>query len=335
MARRTAVGIIIAAVLGFFPVTAVFYLSAKVAYSGTAEPLHGFRLQFPVMGTVAGFTLYTADRETFLTACRAGKNEFAEVVKIANLRDPASELSRLNASAADRPFSCSREMWQLLLRAEKAWHDSNGSFDITIKPLMDIWGFYRKQNRIPSDAETAQTRQRTGFDKLHFDRIEKTVKFTVPGMALDLGGIAKGYAVDRAAAAIEKCGVHCGVVDLGGNLKLLPQPPPGKKYYSIGIRNPAKRGELLPDALQLPGGRAVATSGDYERFVTYNSIRYGHIIDPHTGKPQANPAVTVITASALDADIFSTSAYLGKIPVAEKLKKLYPESEFHFFPAAN
>ena len=320
MDKRTVAGSIIAVALGIFPAAAIF------AYrSHSTAKLHGFRQQFLTMGTVANFTLYTTDRESFLAACRLGKAEFDKVTELANLRDPESELSRLNAAAAAAPFCCSESMWLLLMRAEKAYQESGGCFDITVKPLMDLWGFYRKQNRIPTGGEITRTKESTGFSKLKFDRERHTVQFTVPGMALDLGGIAKGYAVDRAAAAIEKYGIKRGVIDLGGNLKLLPLPPPGKNFYNIGIRDPAKRGEVLPDTLQLSGNSAVATSGDYERFVTYDSVRYGHIINPHTGKPDANPAVTVTTASALDADIFSTSIYLGKTPVAEKLRQLYPD----------
>lgn len=326
MDKRTISGLLIAAVLGLFPAAAFFHFRSK-----TPE-LTGFRKQFQTMGTIASFTFYTADRESFVKACEIAKREFDRVMQIANLYDPKSELSELNSHAGNAPFSCTPEMWTLLMRAEQAWKESSGKFDITVKPLMNLWGFYRKRKQIPDAAELKAVMNRIGFDKLQFDREKHTVKFAVPGMALDLGGIAKGYALDCAANAVAAAGIGCGVLDLGGNLKMLPQVPPGKQFYTVGVRNPAKTESLLPLVLKLPGDSAVSTSGDYERFVTYGRRRYGHIIDPHSGTPEARIAVTVTTKSALDADIFSTSAYLGGRECAEKLEQLYPGSKFYFTP---
>jgi thiamine biosynthesis lipoprotein len=156
------------------------------------------------------------------------------------------------------------------------------------------------------------------------------VSFTVKGMALDLGGIAKGYALDRAFEAIRACGVTGGVLDLGGNLKLLPSPPPGKKFYTVGIKNPADPSSLLQNKLQLLGDCAVSTSGDYERFVIIDNRRYGHIIDPRTGFPAPANAVTVTTTSAMDADIFSTTAYINGKKSVDNLSKSYPGTKFYF-----
>ena len=334
MDKRTVTGIIIAAVLGIFPAAAFFYcvaMSQKPANAQTAPvPLHAYRQQFQIMGTAAAFTLYCPDEETFKTAAAAGIKEFEKVSLLANLYNKTSELSRLNASAYSRQFTCSEAMWQLLTRAERAFHESSGGFDITVKPLMDLWGFYRKRESVPSASDIISAKAKVGFTLLKLDRKCRTVQFSVPGMALDLGGIAKGYALDRAFEAVIACGVTCGVLDLGGNLKLLPDPPPGKKFYTVGIKNPADTSALLQTKLQLTGNSAVSTSGDYERFVVIGSRRYGHIIDPRSGSPAPQNAVTVTTVSAMDADIFSTTAYLEGSKGAEKLKERYPGTEFYF-----
>ena len=332
MDKRTVTGIIIAATLGIFPAAAFFYcvtMSRKAANAQTA-PLHAFRPQFQIMGTVAAFTLYCSNEETFKTAAAAGIKEFEKVSRLANLYNKTSELSRLNASAYNQPFSCSEAMWQLLTRAERAFYDSNGGFDITVKPLMDLWGFYRKRKTVPSTGEIASAKAKVGFTLLKLDHARRTVQFSVPGMALDLGGIAKGYALDLAFEAVTACGVTCGVLDLGGNLKLLPDPPSGKKFYTVGIKNPADTSELLQTEIRLPGNSAVSTSGDYERFVVIGSRRYGHIIDPRTGSPAPANAVTVTTVSAMDADIFSTTAYLEGESGAGKLRASYPGTKFYF-----
>ena len=331
MGKRIFSGIVIAVVL--FACTA-----AIIFFCGRQEnnrPLYGLRTTFPVMGTIASFTLYVHDEAAFVNAVNSGKEAFERTVKLANLHDAGSELSRLNATAYQEPFVCSNELWKLLMRAERAWLESDGLFDISIKPLMDLWGFYRKRKQIPSAAEVSATLSKCGFSKLVLDREKQTVKFSVPGMALDLGGIAKGYAVDRACDAVMQSGISCGVIDLGGNLKLLPSTPPGKNFYTVGVRDPAKRGAVLKDTLELPGDCAVATSGDYERFVTFAGRRYGHIINPATGSPEANAAATVVAESALDADIYSTSAYLGKEKFAAKLKSLHPEIKIYFVPATD
>ena len=333
MDKRTLTGIIIAAVLGIIPAAAFFMLPSTPESS---SELHGFRHSFATMGTIAAFTLYTSGEAEFIQAVKAGKAEFSAVMKLANLYDTGSELSQLNAAAGKEDFPCSPMMWELLMHARRAWKESEGNFDITVKPLMDLWGFYRKQRRtLPTESEISSALAKVGFHKLHFDETRRTVRFTVPGMALDLGGIAKGYALDRASEAISKCGITRGVLDLGGNLKMLADPPPGKEFYTVGIRDPGRRGAILDFSLQLPGGSAAATSGDYERFVTINGKRYGHIADPKRGIPPAKEAVTVTANSALEADIFSTSCYLGGRSTAKALQQRYPGMRYFFIPDVN
>jgi thiamine biosynthesis lipoprotein len=324
MRNRTFAGLVIAAVL-----TLAALAIAKALYS--SQEMIQWKTTFPVMGTVASFTLYTTSEKLAEEAAQKAQTEFQKVVSVANLYDKDSELSRLNASASGEEFHCSPEMWKLLMRAQRAYTDSNGVFDITVKPLMDLWGFYRKRQMIPSPEAIDETLKRVGFNKVILDPEKRSVRFTVPQMALDLGGIAKGYAADRAAAAIVATGITSGVVDLGGNLKLLPSPPPGRNCYIVGIRKPGRRGEIIPDLLMdLPPDCAIATSGDYERFVVLNGKTYGHIINPKSGIPEANRSVSVITSNALDADVFSTSAYLGKEKTAEFLKRKYPGTSFVF-----
>lgn len=294
-------------------------------------PAEVFRTEFPSMGTVAQVSVYSGE-EDLTRAFALCKAEFDAVEKLCSLYDPESELSRLNAGAGSAPFVCSDEMWRLILRARQAYAESGGRFDITVKPLMDLWGFYRKRGGTsPSDAEIAETMKRVGFGKLQLDDRRHTVLFTVPGMALDMGGIAKGYAADRAAAKIAAAGIRAGVVDIGGNLRMLPDPPPGRDCYTVAVRDPHRRGKLLPAPLKIAPGRAVSTSGDYERFVILDGgKKFGHIISPQTGRPAAQAAVTVTADSAMDADIFSTACCLGGEQVSDALKAAHPELEIFF-----
>ncbi len=287
--------------------------------------------RFRVMGTIAGFTFFgsPADNEE---AARAARAAFEEVVRIANLYNPQSELSRLNRDAFDHPFPCSPQLWLLLEEARQAWEFSDGAFDITAKPLMDLWGFYRKRgDTLPTPEEIAAARRLVGLEKVTFDDDKQTVRFTLPGMALDLGGIAKGFAVDLAAEAVIDLGLQQGVIDLGGNLRLLPEPPPGKEFYSVGIRNPAKPDTILPGTYELRSA-SLSTSGNYERFVTIQGKLYGHIMNPATGEPTtATGSVTVIAPSAMLADWLSTTLFLNPSS-AEKATQTFPGVSVLFSP---
>ena len=270
----------------------------------TPEPV---RVRFPVMGTEAILILH-ADRVEAERAVIGVKAAFERVLHIANPYDPESEVSRLNRSASKEPFVCSAELWTLLCAAREAWTISGGAFDITARPLMELWGFYGHGPRSvqPDAAERAGVLKKVGLDKVKFDDAGHSVFFSVPGMALDLGGLAKGYAVDLALDVLRREGITRGMVNLGGNLGLL-EPPPGKDGWPVRVQAPDRR---LSTYLFLKN-TAVSTSGDYERYVIIEGKRFGHIVDPRTGIPVRRPfSVTVLAPSALRADILSTVFFL-------------------------
>ena len=126
-------------------------------------------------------------------------------------------------------------------------------------------------------------------------------------------------------------GITRGVIDLGGNLRLLPEPPPGKKYYSIGIRRPSRqKGGVMPEVLRLPGNAAVSSSGDYQRYVKLEGRYFGHIIDPATGIPGPGKiAVTAVSGSGTTADWLSTAVYLRGRKLAGKLEREIQNTKFY------
>ena len=283
--------------------------------------------RFPIMGTTASFR-FSGNAAAVAAAERAAHREFDRISECCNLHDPKSELSRLNASAAKAPFACSETLYAVLREARRAWVESEGAFDITAKPLMDLWGFYRKRAAEPSPAEIAAALASVGLEKVEFDDAAKTVRFTRSGMAFDLGGIAKGAAVDRAfaAASLRLDGL---LIDLGGNLRM--RAPAAGRAFRIGIRDPF--GGTAPVRAEECREGAFSTSGGYERFVTYGGVRYAHIIDPRTGRPgQGRLAVTVISdRGAEEADWMSTAVFLRGRELAEKLHRLHPKCRFILF----
>ena len=318
MGSRTRFGIALALLL-----LAGMLLLALQLLHRVSERNARFDRTFPVMGTVAELTFFTSP-ENARNAADAVTAVFDEVTNLCNIHDPESELSRLNATASEKPFVCSPELWYLLLESRKAFAFSEGAFDITSKPLMDLWGFYRKRgDSLPTELEIAEAQSRVGLGKVIFNDVDRSVKFTVSGMSLDLGGIAKGYAVDRAFEVVSKFGIRRGVINLGGNLRLLPEPPPGKSAYLVGVKNPGNKNELLNETLELCDV-SLSTSGDYERFVTIGGVRYGHIMNPVTGRPtQGTHSVTVIAPSALLADWLSTAIFLRGDALARRAENSF------------
>ena len=285
---------------------------------------------FGTMGTVAGCVFYTADPALAEAGYAAVRREFDRVSAACNLHDPDSELSKLNREAGKEFFVCSELLWQILVEARAAHRYSNGAFDITVKPLMNLRGFYRKRDKLPSAPEIAETLKLVGLDKLEWDDARHAVRFKIPGMALDLGGIAKGYALDLAAKAVLDLGLRRGVIDLGGNLFLLPEPPPGKSNYHIGIRSPSGEGDS-GEFLELSGNCAISTSGSYERFVVLEGKRCGHVVDPATGDaPYRDYSVTAVAPTGIKSDWLSSSAFLRGRELAEKLERELPGVKFHF-----
>ena len=281
---------------------------------------------YPVMGTMATVKIYGTDDIADKAADKV-QDVFQDVQAVCNIFDPKSEIARLNATAADKPFRCTQMLWELLLVARRAHEVSNGSFDITVKPLMDLWGFYRNRETLPSEQEIKNAMPLVGLSKVIFNDKAHTVKFPVKGMAFDLGGIAKGFAIDMAAEAAKSMGIKSGTINLGGNIYCLPAAPPQKSYYEIGIRNPLKKDEIC-GTVEVKD-QSVSTSGNYERYVIIGDKQYTHIIDPKSGLPVADMlSVTVITPKAVDSDYLSTSIFINGPEFAEKIRSIYPRTSF-------
>lgn len=305
-----------------FIVLLVIVLAATSLPGGTeVKSIDSFR----TMGTVARLTV-ALEQGKAEKLFKAYRQECRKCMSIANLYGVQSELSRLNCNANNAPFRCSSELYKLLQACRKAWRVSEGAFDISAKPLMDLWGFYRKHtSSMPGDKEIKNVLQKVGLEKVVFNDKEQTVYFTVPGMALDLGGIAKGWTVDNMANLLDKN--TNAIIDLGGNLRIIN--PPGKTSV-IGIRDPLQADKIERKILVQNG--SCSTSGGYERFVVYNNRRYAHIMDPATGYPAGKHlAVTVITPLALDADWMSTAVFIRGKSLAEKITRMYPGTTVYIY----
>ena len=273
---------------------------------------------------------------------KAIEQAFQEIRKIevaANNFDSSSEISRLNK---DGESKAGPDLLAMVRESLKYYCLSQGAFDITVGPLAKLWKERIKQAdeglkeiEIPSAEDISAALVLTGLDKIILDEARSVIKFSRPGVEIDLGGIAKGYAVDKAVTRLRELGVTSAMVNAGGNIYCL-----GKKYsrkWRIGIQHPRwpeGRGWASDSPSQKPQeilfyleleNQAVATSGDYQQYFSAKGKHYSHIIDPKTGYPVDNGVIsaTIIALDAVSSDALSTSVFvLGKEKGQELVKSL-------------
>ena len=273
------------------------------------------------MGTVVAINLYMEEEEARPLAALA----FAEIDRLDSLMShysPASELNRINRLATEKAVTCSPELSTVLERSQHFARRSGGVFDITIGVLTRLWNF--PDARVPPRAgQIDSALALTGCEYLQLQ--EGRVRLLRQGMRLDLGGVAKGYAVDRAVALLQEVGVPCGLITAGGDIRFWGEKPDGRPWR-FAVQHPRESGQAIEvEDLQLA---ALATSGDYEQSFEHEGERFHHLLDPGTGYP-AHRAVsaTVWTKTAMDADILSTAVFvLGPERGVEWVETL-PETE--------
>ncbi|MFA4842306.1 MAG: FAD:protein FMN transferase [Candidatus Omnitrophota bacterium] len=250
---------------------------------------------------------------------KAGSIAFAEIKRVEEILskyNPQSEISLLNKTGK---LKVGPDTMYILQKSKEFWLATNGAFDVTVGPLMDLWGFTTKNYRVPAEEEIEKALLRIGMDKISFNEKNNVVKFNVRGVSLDLGAIAKGYAVDCAVRKLKEAGVTSCLINAGGQIYAL-----GNKFgkpWKVGIREPRKPG--IKQYLELED-QAASTSGDYEQYFFNNGSRYAHIFDPKTGYPVQGGviSVTIIAPDGLTADALSTSVFvLGKEKGANLTKR--------------
>jgi len=220
-----------------------------------------------------------------------------------------SELSNINYSTISDWQSISDDLFEVINHAINVSLKTNGAFDITIAPLVNLWGFGpdKLQNKIPTDEIIELTKKNTGYKKISIDKSLKMISKLEPNLHIDLSGIAKGFAVDKIARYLDKCGFKNYLVEIGGELigKGLNKD---KEIWQIGIDNPNNNSDRIKRIIQLED-MAMATSGNYMNYFEKDGIRYSHTINPVTGRPIKHKlaSVTVLDSSTMNADALATA----------------------------
>lgn len=236
-----------------------------------------------------------------------------------------SDISHINRQAGLEPAAVSSEVIDVALQAYKYALLSDGAFDPTIAPLIDLWGFLGQSYRVPLAAEIEEALPLVDYRLLEIDSDQSTVSLPRDDMALELGGIAKGYIVDRLLEMLQKAGIRHAYINAGGDIGLIGSKPDGSPWL-IGVTHPRKDNRIIA-VLPVTGG-AVVTSGDYERIFTKDEINYHHILDPENGMPARDLAsVTIVAPTVIEADALSTAVFvLGPVKGMALIENL-PEVE--------
>ena len=235
------------------------------------------------MGTVVSVTAVAPNEEVAQNAATAAFREVRRLDELFSTWIVTSELSHINAAAGRHPVPVTRDTMDILERSVEIAKLTNGGFNIAIGPAVEAWGVTERQH-IPSKEELDQIRPLIDLSQVHLNKESRTVYLAREGMRIDVGGIGKGYAADRAVEAMRKAGATAGVVALSGDMKTFGRLP-GGDLFPFGIRHPRKPEDIL--AFIDLQDEAISTAGDYERFFERDGIRYHHILDP---LPSSRPA---------------------------------------------
>lgn len=279
-------------------VAAAIFCATATCQAATGK-LTRFEFMEPHMGTRFKVVLYAPDEAT---ANRAAKAAFARVAELDGVMSdyrPTSELMQLCGKAGGPPVRVSDDLYVVLAKAQEVSRLSDGAFDVTVGPVVRLWRIARRTQELPDQEALARARGLVGYQNIKLDPTNRTVHLLKPGMLLDLGGIAKGYAADAALAVLKKHEIDRALVAAGGDIAV-SGPPPDAQGWKVGIQ-PIAGG--APRRYLLLKHAAVSTSGDFEQFVVIDGKRYSHIVDPKTGLGLVGRmSVTVVARHGLTSD---------------------------------
>jgi thiamine biosynthesis lipoprotein len=258
------------------------------------------------MGTQFKVILYCEESRAATIASSAFRR-IAEIDAITSDYRETSELMLICRSAAGRNIRVSQDLFRVLEKSQQLAEQSGGAFDVTIGRVVRLWRRARRLGELPDHLRLAQAMDLTGYQKLHLDRESRSVSLDRNGMSLDLGGIAKGYAVDEAMAVLKQNGVMHALIAGGGDI-LVSGPPPGSPGWLIAIAS-LEPNDAKPERYLCVQNRAVSTSGDANQYVEIGGVRYSHIVDPKTGMGlRGRTSVTVVAPDCTTSDALATAA---------------------------
>ena len=255
-----------------------------------------------------------------LAAARDALQEADRLEDLLSVFRESSAISQINRAAGTDAVEVAEEVFDLLTRCSDLSLATGGAFDITSTPLSRAWGFLRREGRLPSDDEIASARALVGLRYLTLDAADRTAALDRAGMALNLGAIGKGFAVQAIGAALWRRGVRHALVSAGGSSVIALGGP--SRGWRVDVMGGALRQRLTGLRFR---NAALGTSGAGEQFIEVNGTRYGHVIDPRTGWPASGVlSASVVTADAATSDALATAFFVGGLDLARKYCDSHP-----------
>ncbi len=281
---------------------------------------HWIRVHRRAMACRFEITL-SGERASEIPAAREALEEAERLECLLSIFRETSEISRINQEAGVGAITASSDVVALLSRCQQLSTATGGAFDITSTPLSRCWGFLRRDGRVPADSEIDQALALVGMDKLSCDVETNRVSMSTPGAALNLGAVGKGFAVQAIGAALWRQGVREALVSAGGSSILALGGTDDGWRVDVTAASPTRR---VLARLRLRNA-ALGTSGAGEQFVEVNGRRYGHILDPRTGRPASGVVnATVVSADAATADALATAFFVGGMELAREYCDAHP-----------
>jgi thiamine biosynthesis lipoprotein len=279
------------------------------------------------MGSELHLSVWTADPSTTVPAFDKVTREFLRLEDLMSNWKEGSDIQKLNAAAGNHPVPVAPELRELLRTASQVSEWTNGKFDVTFGAMSGLWKFdYQNEAAtIPDPREVERRRKLINYRDLKVDEQQGTAFLVRPGMVANLGGIGKGYAVDRARSILQAAGLHNFMIQFGGDMYVAGTS--GDRPWRLGIQDPRGSDNHVFATIELSDS-TFSTSGDYERFFIKDGRRYHHIIDPATGEPSIGcRSVTIVAKSATIADGLSTGVFIMGAEAGMALIEKLPDVE--------
>jgi FAD:protein FMN transferase len=292
----------------------LFLLAALAASGAGASDGHEWlRLDksAEAMGSTYTVELYGFDRVKMEAAVDAALDEARRLDDLLSNYKPDSEWSQVNRHAAEAPFRVSPELFGLLSACQQYSRESEGAFDISVGPLMKVWGFYKGTGHLPHRAEVMAALTKVGYRHIHLDPQAQTVWFDRPGVEIDPGGIGKGYAVDRMVDVLRQKGFQIALVaGSGSSIYGMGAPPGEPRGWAVDIKDPWNTARTAAEVFLKD--MSMSTSGSYEKFFRAEGKIYAHIMDPRTGYPaQGSVAVSVLSPRTIDSEAWAKPYFVN------------------------
>lgn len=297
-------------------------LSATAPLIADEAPLYEVNVGKYLMGTRVDAAVMAADINAAKKGLYFAFREMERIEALLGYKDATSEISAINRQAGIKAVTVSQETFNILQRAIQYSEQFAGVFDVSVGVLTEVWGFNGNDGiAIPDPERLLDLKKLVGFQQIELRSADTSVFLEKSGMKIDLGGIAKGYAIDRAVAVLRENGINHFLLNAGGDI-FVSGSKGENTAWQIGIKHPRKNDQLA--ATFAASDMAVATSGDYERFIDVNGRRYHHILDPRTAFPAMDcQSVSVLAATAEQADVIATYLFiLGEISTEDTLPEI-------------